>query len=122
MQYYQDLFTQNDKGSAWNMVRYFHDCSQGNTDVSGSKVIGWFQLPKSVADYNALGGAARGTLIQWARAAAQAAGNNLAPFFNTVACTNLWSDNESTVQKVPGDSIWPSIAKTGGHNASMGLF
>ena len=60
MQYYQDLFTKNDKGSAWNMVRYFHDCSHGNTDVSGSKVFGWFQLNKSVADYNALGGAARG--------------------------------------------------------------
>ena len=116
MQYYQDLFTKNDKGSAWNMVRYFHDCSHGNTDVSGSKVFGWFQLNKSVADYNALGGAARGQLIQWARAAAQAAGNNLAPFFNTVVCTNLWQDicetgNGVVAHVAFADPVCPQLAE-----------
>ena len=120
MQYYQDLFTKNDKGSAWNMVRYFHDCSHGNTDVSGSKVFGWFQLNKSVADYNALCGAARGQLIQWARAAAQAAGNNLAPFFNTVVCTNLWQDIGETGNGVvaQGTTAIPSLL---GHEMGHGF-
>src|SRR5947209_7306866 len=120
MQYYQDLFTKNDKGSAWNMVRYFHDCSHGNTDVSGSKVFGWFQLNKSVADYNALGGAARGQLIQWARAAAQAAGKDLTPFFNTVACTNLWHDIGETGNGVvaQGTTAIPSLL---GHEMGHGF-
>jgi hypothetical protein len=119
-QYYEDLFTTNDKGSPWNMVRYFHDCSQGNTDVSGSKVFGWFQLNKSVADYNALGGAARGQLIQWARAAAQAANNDLTPFFNTVVCTNLWHDIGETGNGVvaQGTTAIPSLL---GHEMGHGF-
>ena len=69
-QYYQDLFTKNDVGSPWNMVRYFHDYSHGNLDLTGTQVFGWFQLDKSVADYNSLGAQARDQLIKWARAAA----------------------------------------------------
>jgi hypothetical protein len=56
------------------------------------KVFGWFQLQKSVADYNALGNGARDQLIQWARNAAVAHGVDLSPFFSTVVCTNLWQD------------------------------
>jgi hypothetical protein len=92
IQYYKDLFTSADVGSKFNMVKFFHDCSHGNIDVGGSKVFGWFKLTKSVADYNALGGQARPSLIGWARAAATAAGHDLSPFYSTVACTNLWSD------------------------------
>ena len=55
IQYYNDLFTTNDAGSRWNMVRYFHDYSHGKLDLTGTKVFGWFQLDKSVADYNSLG-------------------------------------------------------------------
>jgi hypothetical protein len=120
MQYYQDLFTKDDNGSVWNMVRYFHDCSHGNTDVSGSKVCGWFQLDQSVGDYNALAGAARGQLIQWGRAAAQAAGKNLAPFFNTVVCTNLWHDIGETGTGVvaQGKTAIPSLL---GHEMGHGF-
>jgi hypothetical protein len=92
IQYYKDLFTSADVGSKWNMVKLYHDCAHGNVDVSGSKVFGWFQLTQSVADYNALGQGARAALIGWARAAAQANGVDLTPFWSTVACTNLWSD------------------------------
>jgi len=53
LQYYENLFTKNDVGSPWNMVRYFHDYSHGNLDLTGTQVFGWFQLDKSVADYNA---------------------------------------------------------------------
>jgi hypothetical protein len=54
----------------------------------GTKVFGWFQLDKSVADYNNLGAQARDQLIKWARAAAVANGVDLSPFFSVVACTN----------------------------------
>src|SRR5258707_8885512 len=92
LQYYQDLFTVNDQGSASNMIRYFKDYSHGKLDLTGTKVFGWFQLQKSVADYNALGNGARDQLIQWARNAAVAHGVDLSPFFSTVVCTNLWQD------------------------------
>jgi len=91
-QYYKDLFTKNDAGSPWNMVRYFHDYSHGNLDLSGTQVFGWFKLNKSVADYNSLGNQARDQLIKWARAAAVAHGVDLSPFFSVVACANRWQD------------------------------
>jgi len=92
LQYYKDLFTPNDTGSPWNMVRYFHDYSHGKLDLTGTQVFGWYQLDKSVADYNSLGSQARDQLIKWARAAAVAHGIDLNPFFSVVACTNRWQD------------------------------
>jgi Repeat of unknown function (DUF346) len=91
-QYYKDLFTVNNTGSPWNMVRYFRDYSHGSLDLTGSQVFGWYKLTKSVADYNNLGQAARDQLIQWARAAAVTNGVDLNPFYKVVVCTNLWSD------------------------------
>ncbi len=89
-QYYKDLFTKNDAGSPWNMVRYFHDYSHGNLDLSGTQVFGWFKLNKSVADYNSLGNQARDQLIKWARAAAVAHGVDLSPFFSWLDETRVW--------------------------------
>src|SRR5215467_15462020 len=40
LQYYKDLFTADDMGSPWNMVRYFSDYSHGRLDLTGSKVFG----------------------------------------------------------------------------------
>ena len=91
MQRYLDLFTVNNTGSKWNMIRYFSDCSHGQLDLTGTQVFGWFKLNKSVADYNGPGGG-RAQLIQWARAAAVAKGVNLDPFFSTIVCTNRWKD------------------------------
>jgi hypothetical protein len=91
-QYYKNLFTVNNNGSPWNMIRYFGDYSHGTLDLTGTKLFGWYQLNKSVQDYNDLGNGARHELIQWARAAAVADGVDLAPFFSVVACTNLWHD------------------------------
>jgi hypothetical protein len=92
LQYYKDLFTKDEAGSPWNMVRYFHDYSHGNLDLSGTQVFGWFKLNKSVADYNSLGSQARDQLIKWARAAAVTHGVDLSPFFSVVVCTNRWQD------------------------------
>ena len=89
LQYYKDLFTVDDTGSPWNMIRYFTDYSHGRLDLTGSKVFGWYQLDKTVDDYNNLGQLARGQLILWARAAAAI---DLTPFFSTVVCTNGWHD------------------------------
>lgn len=92
LQYYRDLFTADDTGSPWNMVRYFSEYSHGTLDLSGSQVFGWYQLTQSVDDYNALGQSARAALITWARNAATLANVNLQPFFSTVVCTNGWHD------------------------------
>lgn len=91
-QYYKDLFTVENTGSPWNMVRYFSDYSHGTLDLTGTEVFGWYQLDKSVDDYNALGQGARDALIKWARDAAAAHGIDLQPFFSTVVCTNEWQD------------------------------
>ena len=91
-QYYQDLFTANDVGSTWNMPKYYRDYSHGKLDLTESKVFGWFDIPHSVADYNALGGGGRDQLIKWARKAATDNGVDLSPFFSVVICTNVWSD------------------------------
>src|SRR5688572_10183850 len=53
-QYYKDLFTVENTGSQWNMIRYFSDYSHGTLDLTGTKVFGWYQLDKSVDDYNGL--------------------------------------------------------------------
>lgn len=107
IQYYKDLFTSDDVGSNWNMVKFFKECAHGAVDVSGSKVFGWFKLNKSVADYNSLGGNARAALIGWARAAAAAAGHDLSPFYSTVACTNLWSDVGASGIGAAGQMVAP---------------
>jgi len=91
-QYYEDLFTTDVGGSSWDMIRYFGDYSHGTLDLTGTKVFGWYQLDRSVEDYNALGNAARDALITWAREAAVAHGVDLKSFFSTVVCTNLWQD------------------------------
>jgi len=90
--YYEDLFTADDTGSPWNMIRYFNDCSHGTLDLTGTQVFGWYNLDKSVDDYNALGSGARDALIGWARDAAVAHGVDLNPFFRTAVCTNRWQD------------------------------
>jgi hypothetical protein len=91
-QYYKNLFTVNNIGSPWNMIRYFSDYSHGTLDLKGTKIFGWYQLNKSVKNYNDLGSGARHELIKWARAAAVADGVDLTPFYSVVACCNLWHD------------------------------
>jgi hypothetical protein len=90
-QHYRDLFTANDVGSPWNMVRYFRDYSHGRMDLGDTQVFGWYHLNKSLADYNKLE-YARNHLIQWARDAAAAHGVDLTPFYSVVVCTNFGSD------------------------------
>jgi hypothetical protein len=114
-QYYNDLFTVNDTGSVWNMIRYFKDYSHGTLDLTGTKVFGWYQLNKSVQDYNNLLGAARAALIQWARAAATADGVDLSPFFSVVACTNLWQDIGAVSSGVVSQGSATQIPRLLGH-------
>jgi hypothetical protein len=101
IQYYRDLFTIDDTGSPWNMVRYFSDYSHGRLDLTGTKVFGWYQLDKTVDQYNALGQNARGALIQWAQDAVGADGVVLTTFFSTVVCTNGWHDIGAWIDAPP---------------------
>jgi hypothetical protein len=119
MQYYQDLFTTYTTNSPWNMVRYFRDCSHGNADLSESKVFGWYNLSQSVEDYNLLGNAARGKLIEWARAATTSAGVDLQPFFKVVVCTNFWHDIGETATGVVSQGT-TAIPRLLGHEMGHG--
>jgi hypothetical protein len=114
-QYYKDLFTVNDTGSPWNMVRYFSDYSHGTLDLTGTQVFGWFHLDKSVDDYNSLGGQARGQLINWARDAAVAHGIDLKPFYSVVACTNRWQDIGAVASGVVSQGPTTQIPRLLGH-------
>lgn len=117
MQYYQDLFTSS-TDTNWNLVRYFKEYSHGTLDLSGSKVFGWYQLDKSVQDYNNLGQDARAALIGWARAIAIADGIDLSPFFNTVVCTNLWHDIGASSAGVVSQGVETQIQQLLAHEMS----
>src|SRR5258708_1728580 len=63
MQHYQDLFTANDTGSSWNMVRYFTDSSNGQLDLTGTQVFGCYNPGHTAAEHNADHAAALDMLI-----------------------------------------------------------
>jgi hypothetical protein len=87
-QRYEELFTTAGAGK-FNMTDYFAEMSHGTLDLSGSKVFGWFTLPKKKSDY--VGGPqGRTDLITWAREAAKA--HEPDKFFSVVVCMNVKTD------------------------------
>ena len=48
--YFQNLFTTSGAGTD-NMVEYFDAMSHGRVDLSGSRVFGWYELPRPQSDY-----------------------------------------------------------------------
>jgi hypothetical protein len=91
--FYEDLFTASGR-SQDNVVRFFDDYSLGRVDLGNSQVFGWFTLAQTRAQYTGSGINPQGRwdLIGWARAAAAAAGTNLAGFYGTVVCMNVATD------------------------------
>ena len=87
--YYEDLFTASGVGSQ-NMVDFFRDVSHGNLDLSDSRVFGWYTLKQKRSDYTGLD--TRSNLINWARQAAAANGDNLSPYVSVVVCMNVLTD------------------------------
>ncbi len=92
--YYNDLFTASGIGSQ-NMVDFFRDVSHGNLDLSDTRVFGWYTLNKKRSEYGLTGAemlANRGNLLNWARQAAAANGDDLSQFASVVVCMNVQTD------------------------------
>lgn len=91
--YYEDLFTSSGVGSQ-NMVDFFRDVSHGNLDLSDTRVFGWYTLNKKVSEYGLTGAEKlknRGNLINWARQAAAAKGDEISQY-PVVVCMNVPTD------------------------------
>ncbi len=91
--FYDNLFTASGRGTH-NMVDYFRDASHRRIDTSGTRVFGWYTLPKKRSDYTGSGPnqAGRDELVSWARQAATDAGVDLSPFIGVVVCMNVSTD------------------------------
>lgn len=72
------------------MVDFFRDVSHGNLDLSDSRVFGWYTLNMKRSDYTGLAG--RSDLINRARQAAAANGDDLAAYVSVVVCLNVPTD------------------------------
>jgi M6 family metalloprotease-like protein len=66
--YFKKFFTQTGAGTS-NMTDFYTEASHGALDLSGNKVIGWYQLDKNLSDYKGSGAnqSGRNDLVTWAR-------------------------------------------------------
>lgn len=111
--YYDNLFSTPGIGLN-NMVDYFRHYTHGNLDLSGSQVFGWITLPHSRSEYTGSGAnpSGRQQLIDWAKAAAVAAGVDVASHFGVVVClndsTDLFGDLGAPAMVCDSGSMQPS--------------
>lgn len=91
--YYEDLFTASGVGSQ-NMVDFFRDVSHGNLDLSDTHVFSWYTLKQKRSEYMGSGANSNGRtdLLDWARQAAGANGDELSPDAGVVVCMNVETD------------------------------
>ena len=91
--YYEDLFTASGVGSQ-NMVDFFRDVSHGNLDLSDTHVFSWYTLKQKRSEYMGSGANSNGRtdLLDWARQAAGANGDELSPYAGVVVCMNVETD------------------------------
>ncbi|MFN8123859.1 MAG: hypothetical protein U0237_15695 [Thermoleophilia bacterium] len=88
------MFTAAGRGTL-NVVDWFDDNTHGAIDMSGNRVFGWYELPDTLAEYSARrtdGTYPRVKIVELARAAAAAAGQDLSGFTAVVAITNVGVD------------------------------
>jgi hypothetical protein len=116
MDFYQNLFTSAGDGSE-NMVEYFRDVSHGHVDLSGSQVLGWYNLNLSSQEYwaNQDQGDRRNKFIKLAKDTASADKLNpvtLANFFNVVICINVPLESYGGIPGAVFDDagLYPSLA------------
>lgn len=87
----EQMLTATGRGTL-NVVEWFDDNTHGRVDMSGNAVFGWLDLNESLAEYTTKrqsGQYGRTKIVDLARAAAAAAGIDLAPFAMTVVVTNV---------------------------------
>jgi hypothetical protein len=109
--FYDNLFTVSGRGTH-NMVDYFRDASHRRIDTSGTRVFGWYTLPKRHSDYTGTGAnqAGRDELVAWARQAAADGGVDLSPFVGVVVCMNVYTDLFGGGGRVVCDTRWQPSA------------
>ena len=95
--YFQNLFTTSGAGTD-NMVEYFDAMSHGRVDLSGSRVFGWYELPRPQSDYAGnvatppTGKINRGGLVSLARQTATDNGVDLSRYYGSVIFMNTPTD------------------------------
>ncbi len=106
-----------------NVVTFWQDVSNGELDLSGSQTFGWLTLSQKQADYLASGTISEGrrALVDWAKAAAGAAGINLDPFYGVAVFmstrTDLWGSDNVVVCDI--DSNLAQILQEYGHGFKL---
>jgi hypothetical protein len=76
-EYYEDLYTRNGTGG---VADYWREVTFGRLDLTGSRVFGWLTMNHATSEVGQLVfPGQRGTLVQWGRDAAAAAGIDLTP-------------------------------------------
>ena len=89
--YYEDLFTRHGAGG---QADYWRDVTFGNIDLTGSRVFGWLTMSHASTEVSQLVfPGQRGTLVQWGRDAAAAAGIDLTPFRQVLVVHNYGVDH-----------------------------
>jgi hypothetical protein len=87
--YYADLFTRDGTGGVCD---YWRAVSNNSLDITGSRVLGWFDVGHTTAEYNTLVtqlfSGSRGPVIQWGIDAARANGANMTGLRNVLVLLN----------------------------------
>lgn len=114
------MFTAND---VENVPTFWQDVSYGELDLRGSQTFGWLTLSQKQTDYLGSGTVSEGrrALVDWAKAAAGAAGVDLSPFFGVAVFmstrTDLWGSDNTVVCDV--DSSLAQILQEYGHGYGL---
>jgi len=91
--FYRDFFTEggSGKGGAFD---YWLNVSDASIDLTGSKVFGWFKMPRFTGDVAGLTFPQdRETLVSWGVESAKANGVDLSPFFGVIVILNSPTDH-----------------------------
>lgn len=90
-EYYRDLYTRNGTGG---VADYWREVTFGGLDLTGSQVFGWLDMNHASSEVSQLVfPGQRGTLVQWGRDAATAAGIDLGPFRSVLVVHNYGVDH-----------------------------
>jgi hypothetical protein len=123
-EFYEDLYTRNGTGGVCD---YWRTVSCGTLDHSGSRVFGWFRMPRTTAEAFALRfPAERGRLIDWGVEAATAAGVDLSPFRSVLVVQNAGIDHGAAGGRVLVVDQDPALCEYGfichemGHGLGLG--
>jgi hypothetical protein len=116
--YYEDFYTRNGTGG---IVDYWREVTFGGLDLTGSRVFGWLTMGHASSEVSQLVfPGQRGTLVQWGRDAAAAAGIDLSPFRSVLVVQNYGVDHGAAGNGVVIVHSNPTLCEFGFISHEMG--